>query len=257
MTEDAIEIVDLSIRYGRTLAIEGVNISLKKNNISAFVGPSGAGKTSILKSLNRMTDLEKECKVEGRIEVEGFGNIVNPNTDLVALRRAVGMIFQKPNPFPLSIRKNFALPLRERGVKKKLEIDHLMEGALKRVGLWKEVSDRLDHRANNLSGGQQQRLCIARALVLDPKVLLFDEPCSALDPMATKVIEDLILELREQISVVIVTHNLAQAKRIADDLAVFWCEGDGGRVVEFGKAKQVFEAPCSSFAARYLSGERG
>lgn len=253
----AITLTDVGIRYGSTVALENVNLSIRKGLITAFVGPSGSGKTSLLKSLNRLTDLEQNCVVEGEIFVEGFGNLNVGKMDLVSLRRTVGMIFQKPNPFPVSIRKNFFLPLRERGVKDKNESDKLMEKALKRVGLWEEVFDRLDHRADRLSGGQQQRLCIARALVLDPEILLFDEPCSALDPISTEVIEALIRELRGTLTVIIVTHNLAQAKRIADDVAVFWCAGSCKNIVEFGCVSQVFDAPKSDFAMRYLSGEQG
>ncbi len=253
----AIHLKDVGIRYGTTVALEHVNLQIRKGRITAFVGPSGSGKTSLLKSLNRLSDLEKDCVVEGEVIVEGFGDLNAEKIDLVSLRRSVGMIFQKPNPFPISIRKNFFLPLRERGIKDKKESDRRMEKALKRVGLWDEVHDRLNERADRLSGGQQQRLCIARALVLEPDILLFDEPCSALDPMATEVVEGLISELRGELTVIIVTHNLAQAKRIADEVAVFWCAGSCKNIVEFGCVSQVFDAPQSDFASQYLSGQRG
>ncbi len=184
-------------------------------------------------------------------------DITNGTVNLIALRRRVGMIFQKPNPLPLSIRKNLTFPLKQHGLCRRNERDAKAEIALRRVGLWDEVKDRIDAPASGLSGGQQQRLCIARALALDPKVLLMDEPCSALDPIASGVVEDLIASLRGNYTVVVVTHNLAQARRIADDVVMFWVRDGAGTVVEAGSARQVFESPQSEITAAYLRGERG
>jgi phosphate transport system ATP-binding protein len=182
---------------------------------------------------------------------------VGAGVDLVALRRQVGMIFQKPNPFPLSIRRNLAFPLEQHGVRARDERDGRVEQALREVGLWEEVKDRLDAPALELSGGQQQRLCLARALVLEPQVLLLDEPCSALDPIAGGVVEDLIASLRGRYTVVIVTHNLGQARRLGDDVAVFWVQEGVGTLIEFGPAGQVFEQPRSEWTAAYVRGHRG
>ncbi|NNE90969.1 MAG: phosphate ABC transporter ATP-binding protein [Verrucomicrobiales bacterium] len=252
-----ITVENLSIHYGNLAAVRDVSLDIPEGKITAVVGPSGCGKSSFLASLNRLTDLIPGAKVAGEIRLNGKSDIVNdPGLDLLELRRTVGMVFQKPNPFPLSIRKNFELPLLEHGISKR-EIPGRIESTLREVGLWDEISDRLDESAENLSGGQQQRLCIARALALRPKVILFDEPCSALDPLASGVVEDHIAALRGKVTVVIVTHNLAQARRIADEVALFWVRDGAGCVIETGPANTIFDRPKDPDAALYFSGARG
>jgi phosphate transport system ATP-binding protein len=251
-----IETQRLGLRYGAKRAFEDVTLRISPGEITALVGPSGCGKTSFLSCLNRMTDLIPNTRVSGRIEI-GALDVLSPRTPLVALRRRIGMIFQKPNPFPLSIRRNMELALHEHGVRDRALVAHIVETALRDVGLWDEVKDRLDAPALALSGGQQQRLCIARALALEPEVLLMDEPCSALDPISSGVVEDLISALREHYTVVIVTHNLAQARRIADHVALFWVQDGAGRLVEHGPVGQIFEAPREELTAGYVSGIRG
>ncbi len=246
----------LTIRYGNFTALQDVSLKIADGEITALVGPSGCGKSSFLNALNRLTDLIPGCEVKGNIRMGTDTEITAPQMDVLALRRRVGMVFQKPNPFPHSIRRNFEIPLREHGMPAS-EVPEIMERALKDVGLWDEVSGRLEKSAALLSGGQQQRLCIARALALDPEVILFDEPCSALDPLASAVVEDHIAALRGKVTVVIVTHNLAQAHRIADQLAVFWVKNGAGTIVGAGPAKEVFESPRDTDAAMYLSGARG
>lgn len=249
-------ISDLSVRYGHHEALRDVSLVIPEGKITALVGPSGCGKSTFLHSLNRLTDLVPRCVASGSIQLDSGEEILVPKTDLLSLRRRVGMVFQKPNPFPQSIRRNFEIPLREHGVPGR-EIPGILERCLRDVGLWDEVRDRLDRSAQQLSGGQQQRLCIARALALNPEIVLFDEPCSALDPLSSAVVEDHIAALRERVTIVIVTHNLAQARRIADEVAVFWVRDGAGTIVEKGKAAEVFENPTDPDAARYLSGERG
>ncbi|NKB81797.1 MAG: ATP-binding cassette domain-containing protein [Nitrospirales bacterium] len=246
----------LSLYYGNTPAFEGVSWSIYQGCLTALVGPSGSGKTSFLTCLNRLTDLIPGCRVIGELSL-GDLNVFAEQTDVLQLRRQVGMIFQKPNPFPLSIRKNLELPLREYGIIDRGRTDHLIEQTLNDVGLWREVQDRLDVPALRLSGGQQQRLCIARALILSPQVLLMDEPCSALDPLSSGVVEDLIARLRGQYTVVIVTHNLAQARRIADYASLFWVHDGVGQLIEEGPVSQIFETPQHDLTAAYISGVRG
>jgi phosphate transport system ATP-binding protein len=207
-------------------------------------------------SLNRLTDLIPGSRVGGQIRW-GDQDIYAPEVDVVALRRRIGMIFQRPNPFPFSIHKNVAFALREHGVNQREAIGRVVEDALRDVGLWDEVSSRLQAPALTLSGGQQQRLCLARALALEPEIVLLDEPCSALDPIASATVEDLIRGLRGRYTVVVVTHNLAQARRIADDVGVFWVRGGVGRLVEFGPTAEVFERPRSALTRAYISGARG
>lgn len=245
-------IKELSVSYRTHRAVSGVNLSVPRNRILAIVGPSGCGKSTFLSSLNRMTDLIPGCCVDGSIEIGGE-EILSRDCDLLTLRRRVGMVFQKPNPFPMSIWKNLELPLREHGVAKS-EIAEIIEAALQDVGLWDEVKRRLRRSALTLSGGQQQRLCIARALALKPEVMLFDEPCSALDPLSINTVEQLIASLRDRVTVVIVTHNLAQARRIADQAAVFWLRDGVGTVIESGIASSVFGMPTDPDAAAYLGG---
>ncbi|MCB1231877.1 MAG: phosphate ABC transporter ATP-binding protein [Verrucomicrobiae bacterium] len=246
----------LSVRYGPVKALRDVSLEIPKGQITALVGPSGCGKSTLLHTLNRLTDLVDGCEVRGSVRLDDDLEITEATTDVLALRRHIGMVFQKPNPFPHSIRRNFEIPLREHGVSR-ANIPGIIERCLRDVGLWDEVSTRLDRSALQLSGGQQQRLCIARALALDPEVILFDEPCSALDPLASAVVEDHIAALRGRVTVVIVTHNLAQARRIADRLAVFWVRDGAGTIVETGPAANLFTDPTDPDAARYLSGERG
>ncbi len=251
-----LRIQDLSVRYGPHTVLAGVSVDIYKGCITALIGPSGCGKTSFLSALNRLTDLIPGASVQGQITL-GDLDVRHPRTDLLALRRRVGMIFQKPNPFPLSIRRNLELPLREHGVKDRAVLAQKIETTLRDVGLWDEVCDRLDSPALALSGGQQQRLCIARALVLAPEVLLMDEPCSALDPLSSRVVEELIQRLRGRLTVVIVTHNLAQARRIANYAAFFWMTERVGQLVEFGQCVKLFDAPQHALTQAYVSGATG
>jgi len=251
-----ITVRDLSVSYAGKVALTGVSLDINKGCITALIGPSGCGKTSFLSALNRMTDLIPECCVRGSINIDG-ADIADPATQVQALRRKVGMIFQKPNPFPLSIRRNLELPLHEHGVRQRQVIADKIERVLKDVGLWEEVHDRLDSSALALSGGQQQRLCIARALVLEPEILLMDEPCSALDPLATATVEALIRSLCNRYTVVIVTHNLAQARRVANYAAFFWMSERVGKLVEFGTCQALFETPQHEATQAYLNGLSG
>ena len=251
-----IQVENFSLRYGSKLALDKVTLDIYRGCITALIGPSGCGKTSFLSAINRLTDLIPNCKVDGYIHVDG-NNIHEPSRDVQALRQQIGMVFQKPTPFPLSIRRNIELPLREHGVTKRAEIEAVSEQVLRDVGLWNEVYDRLDSAALSLSGGQQQRLCIARALALNPKILLMDEPCSALDPIASGVVEDLIVRLQGRYTIVIVTHNLAQARRIANYAAFFWVKERAGHLVEFGHCRDIFETPAHQLTAAYVSGARG
>ncbi len=247
---------DLTVHYGSRPALTGVTTRFRRGRITAIVGPSGCGKSTFLAALNRLTDLILGCRVSGRIALDGR-DIHGADVDPISLRRRVGMIFQTPTPFPLSIRENVTLALREHGVRDRGEREAILRSVLERVGLWDEVAGRLDESALPLSGGQKQRLCLARALALEPEVLLMDEPCSALDPMAAATVERLIRELAERYTILIVTHNLPQAKRLADDLAFFWFEEGAGRLIEQGPAKQVFNKPTHPLTAAYVHGECG
>ena len=234
----SIQSENLSVRYGKTTALHNISLHVPQGTITALVGPSGSGKTSLLSCVNRLTDLIPTCLVTGNLRVGGI-DVYSPQTDVIQLRRRVGMIFQKPNPFPFSIRKNLEFPLREHGVMNHEEVQQKIQTALRSVGLWQDVRDRLETPALALSGGQQQRLCIARALVLSPQVLLLDEPCSALDPLSSGVVEDLISELRGRYTIMIVTHNLAQARRIADHTSIFWVLQGTGQLIEQGSTRQI------------------
>ncbi|MEM9482431.1 MAG: phosphate ABC transporter ATP-binding protein [Cyanobacteria bacterium P01_F01_bin.116] len=251
-----IDVQQLRLRYGHHIAFEGVSLPIYAGQITAIVGPSGCGKSSFLSCLNRMSDLVPDCHVEGHIRMAEM-EILSSNMDTLSLRRRVGMIFQRPNPFPLSIWENLALPLREHGLTQKNLLAETIETVLRDVGLWSEVKDRLRKSALALSGGQQQRLCIARALVLQPEVLLLDEPCSALDPIASGIVEDLIMRLQPRYTQVVITHNLAQASRIADQVGMFWVQNGVGRLIEFGTAQQIFESPNHELTAAYISGGKG
>ena len=241
--------------YGRTV-LRNATVDARPGKILALVGPSGCGKSSFLAALNRMTDLIPGASVNGLIQFNGR-NIDNVFPSPVELRCQVGMIFQKPNPFAMSIRRNLQLALREHGLRKRGELNALTERVLRDVGLWDEVQNRLDHSALELSGGQQQRLCIARALALKPQVLLMDEPCSALDPIAAERVEQLIRSMRGHYTIIIVTHNLAQARRLSDDIAVFWMREGVGEIVEQGETELMFTAPVTQIANSYLSGRSG
>lgn len=251
-----IQVENLSLQYGNKTALDNVTLDIYRGCITALIGPSGCGKTSFLSAINRLTDLIPACKVSGQIRVEGSG-IHDVACDVQTLRRQIGMVFQKPVPFPLSIRRNIALPVHEHGIRQRSEVEAIMEQVLRDVGLWDEVCDRLDAAALGLSGGQQQRLCIARALALNPQILLMDEPCSALDPIASGVVEDLISRLRGRYTIVIVTHNLAQARRIANYAAFFWVKERAGQLIEFGQCRNIFEKPAHELTAAYVNGTRG
>lgn len=244
----------LSLDYGNKSAFKDVSLKLKSGGITALIGPSGCGKTSFLTCLNRLVELTPNCKISGRILLENQDVLA---LDVISLRRRVGILFQKPNPFPLSIMRNIEFPLREHGVRIRHEIDCRIEDVLRDVGLWDEVKNRLKAPAFSLSGGQQQRLCLARALALKPEVLLMDEPCSALDPISSEVVEDLINSLRGRYTVLVVTHNLAQAKRIADEVALFWVADGAGQLIESGSVAQIFESPQHALTAAYVNGRRG
>lgn len=254
--EPLIQVQDFSLRYGPKTALSEVTLDIYRGCITALIGPSGCGKTSFLSSINRLTDMIPGCQIDGRILVDGC-DIHDAICNVQVLRRQIGMVFQKPTPFPLSIYRNIELPLHEHGIRARTETRAIIEQVLQDVGLWEEVHDRLHSSALNLSGGQQQRLCIARALALRPQILLMDEPCSALDPIASGVVEDLINRLRGRYTIVIVTHNLAQARRIANYAAFFWTKAHTGRLVEFGQCKQIFESPVHELTAAYVNGARG
>ena len=254
--EPIISIKNLSLHYDEKMALDNVSLDIYQGCITALIGPSGCGKTSFLSVLNRLTDMIPACRVSGQVHFNQH-DLFDSALDLQHLRRDIGMIFQKPVPFPLSVRRNIELPLREHGMQQQTELDQRVEQVLQDVGLWQEVKDRLDSPAQALSGGQQQRLCIARALALRPKVLLMDEPCSALDPISSGVVEDLIQRLRGQYTVVIVTHNLAQARRIANYAGFFWVKERAGSLIEFGRCQQIFESPRHELTAAYINGSRG
>ncbi len=256
MPHPLIQTEQLSLHYGEKPVFADVTLPIHAGCITALVGPSGCGKTSFLSCLNRLIDLIPRCRVSGSIRMNSL-DVLDLKIDAIALRRRVGMIFQKPNPFPLSIWKNLALPLHEHGVRNREQVDRIVETTLQDVGLWDEVKDRLNAPALSLSGGQQQRLCIARALVLQPEVLLLDEPCSALDPISSGVVEDLIASLQGRYTQLIVTHNLAQARRIADYAALFWVQDGVGRLIEYGTVEQIFETPQEALTAAYVNGIRG
>ncbi len=251
--EIKIEVKDLDFYYGRTQALFGVDMQIPAQRVTAFIGPSGCGKSTLLRSFNRMNDTIIGARAEGVIEIDGE-NVLAPETDVVALRRKVGMVFQKSNPFPKSIYENVAYGLRvNRMAGSKAELNERVEEALKDAAIWDEVKDRLHASALSLSGGQQQRICIARALAILPEVLLMDEPASALDPLATQKIEELIHDLRERYTIAIVTHNLQQAARVADYTAFFLL----GRLIEFGETDKIFTAPSDERTEDYITGRFG
>ena len=253
----AIQVKNLSFYYGNYKAIEGISLDIYKNQVTALIGPSGCGKSTFIKTINRISELEGKVKVEGRIEFFGQ-NIYDPKININRLRREIGMVFQKPNPFPMSIYENVAYGVRIAGRSPKVVLDEIVESALKGAALWDEVKDKLHQSATGLSGGQQQRLCIARALAVKPKVLLMDEPCSALDPIATMKVEELIHKLRTEFTIVIVTHNMQQATRVSDFTAFFSTdESRIGQMVEFGETGQIFRNPLDTRTHDYVSGRFG
>ena len=244
---------NVSISYGTKKAIDDVSIDIATEHVTAFIGPSGCGKSTFLRALNRMNDTIPSCRAEGDIELDGE-NIRSPNMDVVQLRARVGMVFQKPNPFPKSIYENIAYGPRIHGLSgTKSELDAIVEKSLKKAGLWEEVKDRLTESGTALSGGQQQRLCIARAIAVDPEVILMDEPCSALDPIATARIEELIDELKGRYAIVIVTHSMQQAARVSQRTAFFHL----GTMVEYGKTSDIFTNPREERTKDYITGRYG
>ncbi|UYP00489.1 phosphate ABC transporter ATP-binding protein PstB [Oceanotoga sp. DSM 15011] len=250
--DDIIKIRDFNGWYGDKQALKNINLDFYKNKISAIIGPSGCGKSTLLRSINRMNDEIVEYKVNGNIFYEDK-NIFEKDIDLTLFRKKVGMVFQKPIPFPMSIYDNVAFGLKIHGMKNKQKIDKIVVKSLKRAALWEEVKDELDKSANSLSGGQQQRLCIARAIAVDPQIILLDEPTSALDPIATQKIERLIEELSEKYTIIIVTHNLAQAVRISDYMFFMY----QGELIESGLTSEIVKAPKVSLTEDYLNGRIG
>ena len=242
---------NLNLYYGEFHALHGINMDIKEKEITAFIGPSGCGKSTLLKSLNRMNDLVEGCRIEGKVLLDD--DDIFANDDVNTLRKRVGMVFQKPNPFPMSVYDNIAYGPRTHGIHSKAELDEIVERSLRQAAIWEECKDRLNKSALGFSGGQQQRLCIARALAVQPEVLLMDEPTSALDPISTMKIEDLALELKENYTIVIVTHNMQQAARISDKTAFFLL----GDLIEFNHTKDIFANPHNKKTEDYISGRFG
>ena len=247
-----ITVKDMCLWYGDHQALKNVNIEIPEKSITAFIGPSGCGKSTFLKTLNRMNDLIPGVKITGDIRYEGT-DIFSKEVDVNNLRKEIGMVFQKPNPFPMSIYDNIAYGPRTHGITNKLELDEIVERALRDAAIWDEVKDRLKKNALGMSGGQQQRLCIARALAVQPKILLMDEPTSALDPISTSRIEELLMELKEKYTIVMVTHNMQQAVRVSDHTAFFLL----GELVEFGKTDDIFSQPRDQRTEDYITGRFG
>ncbi len=248
---DKFTVTDLDLYYGDFKALKNINLSIQQNEITAFIGPSGCGKSTFLKSLNRMNDLVEGCKITGNVLLDGediYGDI-----DVNSLRKRVGMVFQKPNPFPMSVYDNIAFGPRTHGIRSKAKLDEIVEQSLRDAAIWDELKDRLKKSALGLSGGQQQRLCIARALAVKPEVILMDEPTSALDPISTTKIEDLVVELKKKYTIVMVTHNMQQATRISDKTAFFLL----GEIVEFDQTDRLFSMPSDKRTEDYITGRFG
>ncbi|NRQ48497.1 phosphate ABC transporter ATP-binding protein PstB [Aeromicrobium stalagmiti] len=256
----SIDVSDLNIYYGDFLAVEDVTIPIAAKSVTAFIGPSGCGKSTFLRSLNRMHEVIRGARVEGKVLIDGQ-DLYGADMDPVNVRRMIGMVFQRPNPFPtMSIYDNVLAGQKLNSKRmKKSESDDIVERSLRSAGLWAEVKDRLDRPGSGLSGGQQQRLCIARAISVEPEILLMDEPCSALDPISTSVIEDLIHELKSQYTIVIVTHNMQQAARVSDETAFFNLSGVGkpGRLIEVGRTETIFSNPTDPATEAYIQGRFG
>ena len=248
---DKFTIENLDLYYGDFKALKNINLNISPNEITAFIGPSGCGKSTLLKSLNRMNDLVEGCRINGKVLLDGQD--IYGNMDINLLRKRVGMVFQKPNPFPMSIYDNIAYGPRTHGIRSKVKLDDLVERSLRDAAIWDELKDRLKKSALGLSGGQQQRLCIARALAVEPEVLLMDEPTSALDPISTSKIEDLAVELKKNYTIVMVTHNMQQAARISDKTAFFLLV----EVVEYGETEQIFSMPKNKKTEDYITGRFG
>lgn len=252
MEQTKIKVSDMNLYYGENHALKNINIDIYDKNITALIGPSGCGKSTFLKSLNRMNDLVPNVKITGGIELDGE-DIYAPGVDTTLLRKKVGMVFQQPNPFPMSIYDNVAYGPRVHGIKNKAKLDEIVENSLRGAAIFDEVKDRLKKSALGLSGGQQQRLCIARALAVEPEVLLMDEPTSALDPISTLKIEDLMMELKQRLAVVVVTHNMQQAARVSDDTAFFLL----GELIEYGDTGVIFSNPKEKKTEDYITGRFG
>lgn len=249
---DAFTVKDMELYYGSSHALKNVNLNIASGEITAFIGPSGCGKSTFLKSLNRMNDLVEGCRITGDIRLMGE-DIYDKNMDVSVLRRRVGMVFQKPNPFPMSVYDNIAYGPRTHGVKKKAELDEIVEKSLRDAAIWDELKDRLKKSALGLSGGQQQRLCIARALAVKPEVILMDEPTSALDPISTSKIEDLVMDIKKEYTIVMVTHNMQQAVRVSDTTVFFLL----GEIIESGATGQMFSVPKDKRTEDYITGRFG
>ena len=249
---EAFTVQNMDLYYGSFHALKNINLNIASGEITAFIGPSGCGKSTFLKSLNRMNDLVEGCKITGDIRLMGQ-NIYDKSMDVSALRRRVGMVFQKPNPFPMSVYDNIAYGPRTHGVKKKAELDEIVEKSLRDAAIWDELKDRLKKSALGLSGGQQQRLCIARALAVKPEVILMDEPTSALDPISTSKIEDLVMDIKKEYTIVMVTHNMQQAVRVSDTTVFFLL----GEIVESGATGQMFSMPKDKRTEDYITGRFG
>ncbi len=260
----AIHTDDLHVYFDKNHALKGVSMDIEMNQVTAIIGPSGCGKSTFIRCINRMNDLIPGCTVKGKVMVDGE-DVNDDDVDVVDVRKRIGMVFQKPNPFPKSIYENVAYGPRLHGITEtvdgkvrrrkhtKKELDEIVEHSIRRAALWEEVKDRLDKSGTSLSGGQQQRLCIARTLAVDPEIILFDEPCSALDPIATAKIEDLLVDLKKDYTVVIVTHSMQQAARISDRTAFFYL----GDLIEMGDTKQIFEKPSKELTEQYITGRMG
>lgn len=251
MNNNKIEIRNMNLHYGDFHALHDINLDIKENEITAFIGPSGCGKSTLLRSLNRMNDLVENCRITGDIMLDGQD--IYKNCDVNLLRRRVGMVFQKPNPFPMSIYDNIAYGPRTHGIKSHVQLDEIVETSLKRAAIWEETKDNLKKSALSMSGGQQQRICIARALAADPEVLLMDEPTSALDPISTAKIEDLVLELKKDYTIVMVTHNMQQATRVSDTTAFFLL----GDMIEVDDTEKLFSMPSDKRTEDYITGRFG
>lgn len=245
------EVSDLDFYYGEFQALKGISMNVKSNQITAFIGPSGCGKSTFLKTINRMNDLIPDTRVDGKLLMDGKD--VYKDMDALELRKRVGMVFQQPNPFPKSVYENVAYGPRINGIRDRKQLDEIVERSLKQAAIWDELKDRLHKSALGLSGGQQQRLCIARTLAVEPEVILMDEPTSALDPISTTKIEDLMFDLKKEFTIIIVTHNMQQATRIADETGFFYL----GELVEFGDTVQIFENPHNERTERYVTGHFG